>query len=124
MQYTHSSLRQIRSLRDEAPEPLVDMSPGTAQNLGISKGDWISVETPYKKSERVRFRVNILEGLSSHVIAVDSQWWYPERETPDHGCFESNINMIIQGDVYDPIYGSINIRSIPCRIYKEEQPNL
>jgi hypothetical protein len=28
------------------------------------------------------------------------------------------VNLLIPGDVYDPIYGSTNIRSIPCRIYK------
>jgi anaerobic selenocysteine-containing dehydrogenase len=122
--YTHSSLRQIRSLRDLAPEPVVEISSESAGNLDISEGDWVFVETPYKKNEPVRFRARILKGLSPNLIVTDSQWWYPERETPDHGCFESNINMIIPGDLYDPIYGSTNIRSIPCRIYREEQSNL
>lgn len=122
--YTHSSLKQIESLRGLAPEPVVEISPETAGNLDISEGDWVLIETFYKKNEHVRFRAKIIEGFPSNVIAVDSHWWYPERETPDHGCFESNINMIIEGDLYDPIYGSTNIRSIPCRIYKEEQSNL
>ncbi len=34
-------------------------------------------------------------------------------------AFDSNVNVVIPNDVYDPIFGSTNLRSVPCRVYKE-----
>ena len=31
----------------------------------------------------------------------------------------ANVNVVIPNDVYDPIFGSTNLRSVPCRVYKE-----
>ena len=68
--------------------------------------------------DRVRFRAKLIEGYLPQLVAVNHGWWFPEKQGPEHGCFESNINTVIPSDVYDPIYGCMNLRSIPCRIYK------
>ncbi len=100
------------------------MSPKTAKDLGISEGDWVWVESIYfRDRERAKFKAELVEGFLPQVVSVDGQWWFPERKEPDHGSFESNINVAIPGDVYDPIFGSTNLKSIPCRIYKAEAPN-
>ena len=122
--FVHSAGRQIPSLRKLAPEPIIEMSPKTAGEIGISDGDWVWVETIYfRDRERARFKAKLVEGFLPQVVSVDGQWWFPERKEPDHGCFESNINVAIPGDVYDPIFGSTNLKSIPCRVYKAEAPN-
>jgi len=65
--------------------------------------------------ERVKFKAKLVEGLSEGVVVADPGWWFPEADDPEHGCFDSNINLVIPNDIYEPIYGSINLRSIPCR---------
>ena len=116
--YIHSTGRQISSLREMVPEPVIEMGTEVAENNSVSDGDWVYIETPYIKNERPKFRAKVYKDFLPNVVAVDAQWWYPERDAPDYGCFESNINLIIPGNLYDPIYGSTNIRSIPCRISK------
>lgn len=43
--YFHSDLRQIESLRNSRPDPLVQIHPETAQKLNIENGDWVWIET-------------------------------------------------------------------------------
>jgi len=119
IEYIHSEGRQIQALRERAPEPIIEISPKTAEEKGIVEDDWVWVETIYfGDKERVRFRARLIEGLHPHVIVVDQGWWFPERPDPEHGCFESNINVVTPADVYDRTFGSSNLRSIPSRIYK------
>jgi len=95
------------------------MSPETAQELGIAEGDWVWLETlPFRDKERVKFKARLIQGSHPKVVAVEHGWWFPEKKDPTHGSYESNINVVISGDAYDPIYGSTNIKSVPCRIYK------
>ena len=121
LEYVHSAGRQIPMLRKRRPEPTIEMSPKTAEEKGIRGGDWVWVETIYfGDRERVRFKAELVEGFHPKVVQTEHGWWLPERPGPEHGCFESNINVVIPGDIADPILGSTNIRSIPCRIYKAQ----
>jgi len=95
------------------------MNPKTADERGIAEGDWVFVETIYfGDRERIKFRAKLVEGFPKRLVAADHGWWFPELKDPKHGCFESNPNVVTPGDLYDPIYGSTNLKSIPCRIYK------
>ena len=122
VEYFHSAGRQIGMLREKAPEPVVELNPETAKENRISEGDWVWIETIYfGEKERVRFRAKLIEGFHPRLVAVDHGWWFPERPDPEHGCFESNINRVIPADVYDPMFGCSNLRSIPCRIFREKR---
>ncbi len=119
VEYMHSAGRQIEMLRVRAPDPIIEMDPKTAEEKGIFEGDWVWVETIYfGEKRRAKFRARPIDGFHPQVVAVDHGWWFPERPDAEHGCFESNINVVIPADVYDPIFGCTNLRSIPCRIYK------
>ena len=119
LEYVHSAGRQIEMLRNREPEATIEISPKTAQQTGISAGDWAWVETiDFGDKKRVRFKVKIVEDILEGLVAVEHGWWFPEKQDSEHGCMDSNINMVISGDHYDPIHGSTNIRSVPCRIYK------
>ena len=55
--FYHSEHRQIDSLRKMHPEPLVQINPKTASELGISDGDWVRVRS--RRGEvRVRAQVD------------------------------------------------------------------
>jgi anaerobic selenocysteine-containing dehydrogenase len=118
-EYVHSTWRQIETLRKMAPDPLMEINPMTAKGIGIADGDWVWLETVYfKEKERVKFKANLVENFPRQVISVEHGWWFPERRDPQHGGFESNINVVIPDNVYDPIYGCSAIKAIPCRVYK------
>ena len=119
VEYMHSAGRQIKMLRERAPEPIIEMNPQTALAKGVSEGDWVWVETIYfGEAQRVRFRAKLIEGYPAQVVTVDHGWWFPERRDPERGCLESNNNLILPADVYDRMFGSSNLRNIPCRIYR------
>jgi thiosulfate reductase / polysulfide reductase chain A len=117
-EYVHSTWRQIESLRKMAPDPLLEINPLTAKAAGIMDGDWVWVESIYfKDKERVKFKAKYIENFPTQVISVEHGWWFPERRDPQHGGFESNINVIIPDNVYDPMYGCTAMKGIPCRVY-------
>jgi anaerobic selenocysteine-containing dehydrogenase len=119
VEFVHSAGRQIAMLRRQVPEPTVEINPKTAKARGIADGDWVWLETFFfGDKDRVRFKAKIVEGFPNDVVAVEHGWWFPEIKDPMHACFDSNVNVVLSGDLYDPIYGSTHIKSVPCRIYK------
>jgi anaerobic selenocysteine-containing dehydrogenase len=74
--FFHSELRQIESLRDDNPSPLVEIHPVTASSLGISEGDWVWVESPLS---RVKMRAKLFEGIAPDVVNAQHGWWFPEE---------------------------------------------
>ena len=119
MEYMHSSGRQLAMLRKNQPDPTLEMSPGTADGGGIRDGDWVWLETIYfGDKERIKFRANVVKGFCPKAVFSVNGWWFPEMSAPEHGVFEANPNVVIPAEPCDPIFGSANIRSVPCRIYK------
>jgi anaerobic selenocysteine-containing dehydrogenase len=49
LEYTHWQMRNIRELRELAPDPAAELHPTTAGEYGVSNGDWIFVETKKDK---------------------------------------------------------------------------
>jgi len=41
IEYVHSAGRQIESLRKRAPDPVIEISPDTAKEMGILENDWV-----------------------------------------------------------------------------------
>ncbi len=116
MQYFISNNRQIRSLRRQYPFPLVRMHPDTAAENGLEEGDWAYIRT---FRGRITQKVKLDDTLNPKVINCDFGWWYPEVETPDHGWFESNANMLTScDDGCDDYLGSYQFRSLLCDVYK------
>ena len=120
--YFHSANRQIPWLRELCPYPYLEIHPETAEKLGIKDGDWVWIETPRSKDKRVKQVAKLTEAVHPRVVAAPSHWWYPERKEPDHGCWESNINVVTSNDPpYDPISGSTPLRCGLCKVYKVEE---
>ncbi len=117
--YRHSGQRQIKSLRDKHPEPLVYINPETAIELGINEGDWARVAT---KRGSIRQKAALSEGIDPRVVGVDYAWWFPERGVENlYGWSESNINILTDDSPpYSRELGTPNLRGILCRVYKED----
>jgi anaerobic selenocysteine-containing dehydrogenase len=114
--FFHSEGRQLASLRRLQPDPQLEMHPETAAALGVRDGDWVWVET---LRGRVRMRAKLTDGIHPKVVSAQHAWWFPEMPGPEHGCFESNVNVLTSDEPpYDPCFGSMTFSSLLCKVYK------
>lgn len=119
--YFHSANRQIPWLREIVPDPKFEIHPETATRLRIRDGDWVWIEAP-KGRGRVKMRAELTEAVHPQVVHAPSHWWFPEVKEPHHGCWDSNINVILSNDSpYDPICGSTPLRGNLCKVYRANE---
>jgi thiosulfate reductase/polysulfide reductase chain A len=121
--FFHSEHRQIDSLREEHPDPLVQINPKTASKLGINDGDWVWIET---LRGRVRQKCMYFDGIDARVVHGEHGWWFPELPGEEpwlHGVWESNINVLVDDDPdhCNPINGGWPARTAMCKVYKVKQ---
>ena len=65
-------------------------------------------------------RALITADINPQVINIEHGWWFPEKDAPDYGIWESNANVLTNNaPPYDPAFGSYQLRAMLCRIQKE-----
>jgi anaerobic selenocysteine-containing dehydrogenase len=115
--FFHGEYRQIKSLRKRNPDPLVEIHPETAALLSIKEGDWVWIET---KEGRVKMRAKLFDGIARDVISAQHAWWFPEDRPPEYGWKKSSVNLLIGDMMCDPDTGSQALRSLLCKVYRDE----
>ena len=110
--------REIEQLRRRKPEPEIEIHPVTARKMELEGGEWVWVETPQVSGERVKLKVRLTEGIDPRVVHADYAWWFPEKPGPEHGCFESNISVVLSDQPREPVCGSVPVRGTLCKVYK------
>jgi len=119
--FYHSENRQIEKLRKLCPDPIVEIHPEQAATMNIVSGDWVWIEAP-KMRQKVKLKALVTADIHPKVVAAQHGWWFPEKPGPDHGLFESNINLILTDEVEcDPICGAVPIRGTLCRLRKVDR---
>ncbi|MFH1180694.1 MAG: molybdopterin-dependent oxidoreductase, partial [Candidatus Bathyarchaeota archaeon] len=109
--YFHTEGRQIPRLRKLVPDPVVEIHPDTAKEVNIMDGDWVWIETPQVKGERVKLKARLTPDIHPRIVHAAHGWWFPEKPDPEHGCFDSNISVLLSGDPpREPICGSVRTR--------------
>ena len=116
--YYASAFRQVEGLRRLHPEPLAEMSAGTAQRLGLAEGEAVWVESPHG---RACFRLKIA-AMGTDVVSVEYGWWRPELESAEPelgGLWRSNANLLTNADARecDNLLGQWTCNGLPCRVY-------
>ena len=72
--------------------------------------------------QKVKLKALVTADIHPKVVAAQHGWWFPEKPGPDHGLFESNINLILTDEVEcDPICGAVPIRGTLCRLRKVDR---
>ena len=90
--FRHSGGRQIPSLRDTQPDPVVWLHPDTASKHGIAENDWVYIET---KRGQIRQKARLTTDIDPRVVGVDYAWWFPEKNVEVlYGWDEANINVL------------------------------
>jgi anaerobic selenocysteine-containing dehydrogenase len=102
--YTHSQFRNIPTLHDQMPEPVMEINTETARELGISDGNLVRVESPSGTAE---MRANTTDDIHPRVVSIQHGW-----------SGKANANFLTNDTVRDPISGYPSFRSVPCRVTK------
>ena len=118
----HQNAQQMSCFRKKFPDPVAQIHPRIATQLGIADGEWIEIETPIGT---VSQKARITNAVAPQVVQAD-RWWYPERSGSEpvfYGFWETNINICTDDDPAgcDPVMGSWTLRAIPCRVLKARQ---
>jgi anaerobic selenocysteine-containing dehydrogenase len=101
--YIHSQMRNIKKLNKPMPQNLAEISRHTAEQYGISDGEKIKITTP-------RGSVHSNARVSSRIMTGVVQLY--------HGFSDSNANILTDDQSFDPITGSVPLRSELCQIKK------
>jgi thiosulfate reductase/polysulfide reductase chain A len=117
----HSEQRQLgMGMREPRPDPLTDIHPDTARELGIADGDWVYIET---RRGVIKQKARLTTGIHPKIIDAASHWWFPEQPAQEpwlHGMWLSNTNVLTPNDpeVCDPLTGGWPLRALLCKVYK------
>ena len=116
LDFFHSEMHQVPSLRARHPDPIVEINPKAAANLCISEGDWVCIESPHG---RAKFKARLTDTIAPDVVNAEHAWWYPEAAPPDYRWKESSANLLFGNDHFDPDTGAEPLKCYVCRVYKE-----
>ncbi|KUO77611.1 MAG: hypothetical protein APF81_25480 [Desulfosporosinus sp. BRH_c37] len=115
-----SEHRQIPLLRKMNPDPITEIHPQTAAELGIRDGDWVFIESKYG---RCRQRAKLTAGIHPGVVSSQHGWWFPEKPGPEpslFGVWESNINLLLPSGSTGRSGLGYPFKNQMCRVYKAE----
>jgi thiosulfate reductase/polysulfide reductase chain A len=107
-------------MREQHPDPLMDIHPDTARSLGIAEGDWAYIET---RRGVIKQRARLTKGIHPKVVNAQGLWWFPEEPAQEpwlHGMWHSNANVLTMDDTdaLDPLTGGWPVRALLCKVYK------
>ena len=102
--YTHSQFRDVPILRQRVPDPVMEINTKTAEELEISDGNMVEVESHRGK---MKMQAKVTNDIHPRVISIPHGW---------NG--EANANFLTDDMARDPISGYPAFRSIPCRVKK------
>lgn len=113
--YSASWLRNVPSLREIAPEPMLHIHPTQANKRGIKTGDWIRVESPHGW---LKVKAELYPGIRPDTVMILHGWWQGCRELgiddlplADGGA---NINNMysVGPEAYDPLVTAMSSQTL------------
>ena len=93
--YFHSEGKQIPYLREMNPDPLIEINPQDALELGIADGQWVEVASPFGKCV---LKAKVSQIVKPGVVHAQHGFWFPEKDPEEPSLYEvwrSNINELI-----------------------------
>ncbi len=102
--FFHSEHRQIPRLRELCPNPLLEINPEDAKQVGVADGQWVEIENEFGKA---KFKAKVTPIVRSGTVHAQHGWWFPEQEAdaPNlYGVWQSNYNDLVPNH-YNSIMG-------------------
>ncbi len=123
-EFFHTEHRQLPLMREFRPDPMVEMNPEDAADLGLEDGDWIWIQNVHGKCKQ---KLYINEGMKKGVVSAEHGWWFPERDGSKeggyYGAFESNINNLTTACDIGPTGNAAPYKTQICKVYKVTPEN-
>lgn len=120
-EFFHSEHRQLPTMREFHPDPIVSINTETAASLGIRDGDWVWIEN---MRGRAKQKAKLKPFLHPQVISAEHGWWFPElRGDYLFGVFDSNPNNLTKMGQYGPTGYGAPYKCLICNIYKATEEN-
>jgi len=110
--------RMIPWLRELDPDPLVEIHPDKARELGIGHGEWVWIENWLGKQ---KFKAKVTIVVPPNMVMVPHGWWFPEKEGAEpslFGVWESNINQLIPMNSQGRDGLGAPLKNLLCKVYK------
>lgn len=93
--FFHSEHRQIPRLRELNPNPLIEINPDDARELGVTEGQWVEIANEFGKA---KFKAKVSPIVRAGIVHAQHGWWFPEQEgeAPNlFGVWQSNCNDLV-----------------------------
>jgi anaerobic selenocysteine-containing dehydrogenase len=117
--FFHSEHRMVPWLREIVPDPVIEINPQTAKDLGIVDGEWVIAENNHG---RAKFKTQITPTAHPKIVSVGHGWWLPEAKPEAPGLFdnwEHNCNQLVpMGTQSTSGFGGGAYKTSLCRIVK------
>lgn len=99
--FTHTQMRNIESIRKEAPGPSAEIHPDTARLYNVRDGEMIIIST---KRGSIKIKAKATEDMPPGVVSIP------------HGWEEANCNTLTFARPADPVTGVPNYKATLCKI--------
>jgi anaerobic selenocysteine-containing dehydrogenase len=117
--FFHSEHRMVPWLREIVPDPVIEINPQTAKDLGIVDGEWVIAENNHG---RAKFKAQLTLTAHPKIVSVGHGWWIPEAKPEAPGLFdnwEHNCNQLVpMGTQSKSGFGGGAYKTSLCRIVK------
>lgn len=110
--------RMIPWLREIDPDPVVEIHPDTAGEVGVGNGEWVWVENWLGKQ---KFKAKVTLVVPPEMVMVPHGWWFPEEpgEEPSlFGAWKSNINQLIPMGSQGKDGLGAPLKNLLCKVYR------
>lgn len=116
-EFFHSENRQMPTMRELHPVPLVTINPKTAAKYGIKEGDYVWIENEHGRFLQKAF---LSPTVNEHTVHAEHGWWFPEQEGASpvlFGTFDANPNNCTKAFETGPAGIGSAIKCMICKIY-------
>ena len=118
--YFQTAQRQVPEMRKRSPQPVMFVSPGTAQTYDLLEDEWVAVEN---QVGRISVKVGVRDAMPDGLVRIPHGWWKPDgKQGAGHlsGALEFSDAQLCRDDedYLDREQGIPHLKGVPCRVVK------
>lgn len=107
-EFVHTRFRNLKTVTDAYPEPLLWIAPADAAQRGLKDGEMVELSSPHG---HVAIRTRWKASLQSGLVMMDFGWG-----NPTDGM--ASANLLTSDEFWNPVSGSTPQRLFPCEVAK------